>query len=79
MAIDPPYFDNQYRFFRFFGRADDPGQDGDLDGFTDNQGDCDDDDVQICPGAVERCSDAVDRDCDGNYSVCRESDGSGSG
>lgn len=79
MTIDRSYFDDQYRFFRFISSADDPGQDRDLDGFTDNQGDCNDDDAQIYPGAVERCSDTVDRDCDGVYSVCCRSDSSGSG
>ncbi len=55
--------------------------DGDLDGFGDEAtavqacvqpadtlalgGDCDDDNVDVHPGAVELCSDIIDRDCDG--------------
>lgn len=79
MTIDRSYFIDPYRRFRFISSADDPGQDRDLDGFTDNQGDCNDNDAQIYPGAVERCSDTVDRDCDGTHSICCNSDSSGSG
>ena len=38
--------------------------DNDGDGYTENQGDCDDDDASIHPGAVEIC-DGFDNDCDG--------------
>ncbi len=43
-----------------------PGPDEDLDGdgFTENQGDCDDNDASINPDAVEVCDD-VDNNCDG--------------
>ena len=40
-------------------------EDGDEDGWTAEDGDCQDDDPAIYPGADERC-DAVDQDCDGN-------------
>ncbi len=40
-----------------------PGFDFDLDGVTPSDGDCDDGDVSIFPGATESC-DAIDSDCD---------------
>jgi hypothetical protein len=38
--------------------------DADGDGWTPNEGDCDDDDGAISPGATEACDD-IDNDCDG--------------
>ena len=38
--------------------------DDDGDGFTENQGDCDDNDAQVNPGATE-IIDGIDNDCDG--------------
>ena len=37
--------------------------DGDADGFTAAQGDCDDEDPLTHPGAVEKCDDGIDQDC----------------
>ncbi len=51
----------------------DPGNiyiDGDGDGHTENQGDCDDSDDGTYPGAVEICGDNIDQDCNGSDSVC---------
>jgi Putative metal-binding motif len=68
-----------YSIFHFFGSAENVGEDNDLDGITAKQGDCNDQDSEIYPGAIELCSDNVDRDCDGDHSVCCESDGNGGG
>lgn len=68
-----------YPTFHFFGSDEDIGEDNDLDGITNKQGDCDDNDPEIYPGAVELCSDNVDRDCDGNHSICCESVNNGGG
>ncbi len=42
-----------------------PPPDADGDGFTEDQGDCNDSDASIHPGAAEVCFDGVDQDCDG--------------
>jgi hypothetical protein len=47
--------------------------DNDLDGYTENQGDCNDRDLSIYPGATEICDDTVDNDCDGNVD-CSDAD-----
>jgi len=39
--------------------------DNDTDGYTMNEGDCDDTDDSIYPGAEEVCGDGIDQDCDG--------------
>jgi pimeloyl-ACP methyl ester carboxylesterase len=39
--------------------------DDDGDGYTENEGDCNDDDDTIYTGAKETCSDGIDQDCDG--------------
>jgi hypothetical protein len=49
----------------------DPNEiDDDGDGFTENQGDCNDDDASIAPGAMEICGDGIDQDCDGMDRAC---------
>ena len=49
----------------------DPNEiDGDGDGFTEQQGDCNDNDVSIAPGAAEICGDGIDQDCDGMDRAC---------
>jgi len=43
-----------------------PGDtDGDGDGFTPNQGDCNDTDASVHPGATDTAGDGVDQNCDG--------------
>ena len=41
-----------------------PDIDDDQDGFTEHQGDCDDTEKAIYPGAPETCGDGIDQDCD---------------
>ncbi len=40
--------------------------DDDEDGFTENQGDCNDADADVYPGATEVCEDEVDNNCNGD-------------
>jgi formylglycine-generating enzyme required for sulfatase activity len=52
----------------------DPNEvDDDGDGFTENQGDCDDNNDSIYPSATEICDDGVDQDCDGSDLTCSSS------
>ncbi|MFH0730448.1 MAG: MopE-related protein [Pseudomonadota bacterium] len=46
--------------------------DNDKDGFTENQGDCNDTDATIHPGAAETCGDGIDQDCNGSDLKCPE-------
>ncbi|MCO4773822.1 MAG: hypothetical protein KDA24_27570 [Deltaproteobacteria bacterium] len=53
--------------------------DGDGDGVAPEDGDCDDADPNVLPGAEERCGDGIDSDCDGEadpFSSVRFTDGS---
>lgn len=44
--------------------------DDDGDGYSENQGDCNDSDPAIRPGAVEICGDNIDQDCSGADLAC---------
>lgn len=46
--------------------------DDDGDGYTENQGDFNDADASIYPGAVEICGDGIDQDCNGSDLICPE-------
>ena len=51
--------------------------DGDGDGWTDCDGDCDDANVDIHPGAAETCDDGIDSNCDGQTDELADADGDG--
>ncbi|MGA1867755.1 MAG: MopE-related protein [bacterium] len=51
--------------------------DDDGDGVTENEGDCDDTDASIYPGAPEIYDDGIDQDCDGRDPISTDSDGDG--
>ncbi|HKJ05594.1 MAG TPA: MopE-related protein, partial [Geopsychrobacteraceae bacterium] len=44
--------------------------DDDADGYTENQGDCNDTDATVNPGATDVCGDGIDQDCSGSDAVC---------
>jgi hypothetical protein len=44
--------------------------DNDLDGFTNCDGDCDDFDASVNPGAEDICGNGIDEDCSGFDLVC---------
>ena len=49
-----------------------PEIDNDGDGYSENQGDCNDADDRIYPGAFEICGDGVDQDCAGGDLLCEQ-------
>ena len=58
-------------------KPDDVDDDG--DGITENQGDCDDTDAAVHPGATEICGDGIDQDCNGSDLSCEDVDNDGDG
>lgn len=54
-------------------------KDNDSDGFSKRQGDCDDTNANIHPGAKEICDDGIDQDCNGSDLSCRDVDNDGDG
>jgi hypothetical protein len=56
----------------------DPDVDNDGDGYSHNQGDCDDTNPNVHPGAREICNDGIDNDCNG-YVDGQEPDKDGDG
>jgi hypothetical protein len=58
----------------------DPNADNDKDGYTIAQGDCDDEDPAVHPGAREICDDGVDNNCNGTADQSEpDEDGDGFG
>jgi hypothetical protein len=53
--------------------------DGDGDGYSSEEGDCDDNDPARGPAEPEICGDGIDQDCDGMDASCDEEDGDGDG
>lgn len=54
-----------------------PALDLDLDGYSPNDGDCDDDDDTVGPDADEICGDGIDQDCQGGDLDCLDADQDG--
>ena len=48
--------------------------DSDNDNYTVNDGDCNDNNGSIYPGALEACGDGIDQDCDGSDLACLDLD-----
>ena len=46
--------------------------DNDGDGYTENQGDCNDSDSGIYPGALDICNDGIDQDCNETDLTCSD-------
>ena len=53
--------------------------DHDADGFSEMQGDCDDTNPDMNPGAFEICGDGIDQDCSGKDLHCDDYDNDGDG
>jgi hypothetical protein len=59
--------------------VDPPGTDSDGDTFSSEDGDCDDSDIDVFPGAVEVVDDGIDQDCNGSDSISCFLDNDGDG
>jgi len=58
--------------FQYAGQDPTPDQDLDGDGYSVSQGDCDDNNKNIYPGATETCGDGIDQDCNGSDLECSD-------
>ena len=62
--------DNEFPWEIFYPAFIKKPVDNDNDGFLVRQGDCNDNNGSVYPGAEEICGDGVDQDCDGNDLEC---------
>ena len=64
-----PFDRDAISFVFSYDEAEAPGTDNDQDGFTVEQGDCNDADPTINPGAQDIANNGIDEDCDGADTV----------
>lgn len=64
-VIDPYLEEMGWEDLKEISQADNDG-----DGYTKNEGDCDDNNKNIHPGAIEICGDGIDQDCNGSDLAC---------
>jgi len=76
IASGDAYFDN---FQVTQGTVIETTVDNDKDGYTVDQGDCNDNDAAINPGATEICGDGIDQDCNSSDLSCSSDDDGGGG
>ena len=69
--------DNRYIRHEYW--TDPPELDKDGDGYTVEQGDCNDNNASVYPGAEEVCEDGTDQDCNGTDLECPDEDEDGDG
>jgi hypothetical protein len=77
--VDISFADEEFPWVMFYPTIINKTIDKDRDGFTKEQGDCDDSDPSINPDATEICGDGIDQDCSGSDLSCNDVDNDGDG